>query len=93
MAKADNFNLNWPTFDGHLKLMLQHMINSNYLTDVTLFSDDRKQIKAHKVILSACSPVLKEIIDCMSEKEPVIYLKGIQHQELQSILELLTRII
>ena len=32
-------------------------------TDVTLASDDRQQIAAHKIILSASSPFLREILD------------------------------
>ena len=59
---------------------------SNELTDVTLVSDDKKQFKAHKIVLSASSPVFKSIIsDNLSS--PIIYLRGIQSYEIESILQ------
>ena len=39
--------------------MLHEMMKSNELTDVTLVCDDKKQFKAHKIVLSACSTVFK----------------------------------
>ena len=44
-------------------------------------------MKAHKFILSACSAVFKKIINDIPQQDSVIYLRGIQHQEMESILE------
>ena len=63
------------------------MKESKELTDVTLVCDDKQQFKAHKLVLSACSSVFKSIINDLPEKSSVIYLKGINHQEMESILE------
>ena len=79
-------NLNWHTYSDHLKEMLHEMMKSEYLTDVTLISDDKLQFKAHKIVLSACSAVFKSIIDDVPQNS-VIYLRGIHHQEIKSILE------
>ena len=80
--------LTWNTYSDHLRGMLHNMMKSNYQTDVTLVCDDKIHYKAHKIVLSACSPVMKDIIDnCAQEKTPIIYLKGIQHQEIESLLE------
>jgi len=43
--------------------------------------------KAHKVVLSACSTVFKSIINDLPHNSSVIYLRGIQHQEMESILQ------
>ena len=67
--------------------MLHEMMKLDQLTDVTLVCDDKKQLKAHKVVLSACSSVFKSIINDLPETSSVIYLRGIQHQEMESILE------
>ena len=80
-------NLNWKTFSDHLREMLHEMMKSNYLTDVTLVCDDKRQYKAHKVVLSACSSVFQSIIVGLPLNNSVIYLRGIQHQEMESILE------
>lgn len=60
---------------------------ADHLTDVTLVSDDKKQFKAHKFILSSQSSVLKSIISDLPQSSPVIYLRGIHHQHLQTILK------
>ena len=58
------------------------------MTDVTLVTDDKKQIKAHRNILSSCSSVFKEILQInTNNNHPVIYLRGIQHPEMESILQ------
>ena len=55
---------------------------------MTLVTEDKKQIKAHRNILSASSPVLKDILQINKDmRHPVIYLRGIQHSEMESILQ------
>ena len=66
--------------------MKQLMMNDDF-ADVTLVSDDKKHIKAHKNILSACSPVLKDIVNLERSAKPIIYLKGVQYSELESIMQ------
>ena len=83
----EKYNLNWHTYSDHLREILHEMMKSNELTDVTLICDDKRQFKAHKIVLSACSSVFKSIIDDLPQNSSVIYLRGIQHQEMESILE------
>ena len=83
----EKYNLSWQTYSDHLHEMLHKMLKTNELTDVTLVCDDKRQIKAHKIVLSACSPVFKGIINDIPQNNSVIYLRGIQHQEMESILE------
>ena len=54
---------------------------------MTLVCDDQTQFKAHKIVLSACSPVFKKIIDNNPTQHPLIYLRGIQSYEMESILQ------
>ena len=83
----EKYDLRWNTYSDHLKEMLHEMMKSEDLTDVTLICDDKKQLKAHKVVLSACSSVFKSIIGNLPLNNSVIYLRGVQHQEMESILE------
>ena len=63
-------------------------MTSEDFTDVTLVTDDKKTLKAHRNILSACSPVFKNILQMeINKSHPVIYLRGIQHSEIESILQ------
>ena len=83
----EKYNLNWHTYSDHLKEMLHEMMKSEEFTDVTLVCDDKRQFRAHKIVLGACSSVFKSIITEVPQNNQVIYLRGIQHQELKSILE------
>ena len=84
---AEKFTLNWYTFTDHLQLMLKDLYEEGKYSDITLVCDDQTQFKAHKIVLRACSPVLKKIIDNNSRQHPLIYLRGIHSYELVSILQ------
>ena len=86
MANLETYTLSWHTYSDHLKSMLDDMMNNADLSDVTLVSDDKKLIKAHKVVLRAASPVFRSIIDNLPANS-VIYFKGIHHQELKAITD------
>ena len=60
---TENYTLNWDSFSDHLKLIFRDLYQEACLSDVTLVSDDQTQFKAHKIVLSACSPVFKKIIE------------------------------
>ena len=55
-------------------------------SDVTLVSDDLQKVSAHRLVISEFSPVLKDILLSTSQTNPIIFLKGIKHTELLSIL-------
>ena len=80
-------NLFWKNYSDHVIEFLHKIRQSNNFTDVTLVCDDKKQFRAHKIVLSACSSVFKCIISDLPQNSSVIYLRGIQHQEMESILE------
>ena len=85
--QKEKYNIIWQSYSDHLRDMLHEMMKSNELTDVTLVCDDKKQFKAHKIVLSACSSVFKGIIEDLPQNNSVIYLRGINHNEMESILE------
>ena len=81
--------LNWHTFTNHLQLLFKDLYQEGEYYDVTLVSDDQTQFKAHKIVLSASSPVLKKIIDSNPGQHLLIYLRGIHSFEMESILQFL----
>jgi len=52
-----------------------------------LVCDDRKILKAHKVVLSASSSVFHNIVKDLPQNNSVIYLRGINHVEMEAILK------
>ena len=86
--QQEKYKLSWNTYSDHLREMMKEMMTSDIYTDVTLVCDDKKQLKAHRNILSACSPVFKDILQIDTRNiEPMIYLRGIEHSEMESILQ------
>ena len=67
--------------------MFKDLYGEEKHSDVTLVCDDQAQFKAHKIFLRACSPVFKKIIDNNPSQHPLIYLRGIQRYEVESILQ------
>ena len=83
----EKYNLSWDSYSDHLKGMLHNMMKSEYLTDVTVVCDDKKKYKAHKMVLSACSTVFHDLINDLPQENSVIFLRGIQYHEMESILD------
>ena len=85
--EEEKYNMKWHTYPEHLKVMMQEMMCSNEFTDVTLVSDDMKPLKAHRNILSACSPVFETILKMQCQNnQPTIFLRGVKHAEVEKIL-------
>ena len=66
--------------------MKELMMNEDF-ADVTLVTEDKKQIKANTNILSACSPVFKDILKKEKNSNHIMYLRGIQFPEMESIVQ------
>ena len=67
--------------------MLHQMHNSDNFADVTLICDDKIQIKAHRHVLSVCSPVFKNLFTDDINNHPMIHLPGIQYSEMQTLMQ------
>ena len=88
MQHQEKYTLTWHSYSDHLREALTEMMTSSEFADVTLVTDDKQQIRAHRNILSGCSPVFKSILQIDSNStNPVIYLRGIQHSEMESIMQ------
>ena len=84
---SQNYVFGWNTYSESLKGIVENLSKSDSFTDVTLVSDDKKQKKAHKFILSVVSDVFKSIIESIPDQNSFVYLKGVKYQELESVLE------
>ena len=82
----EKYDLKWKTFNDHLVEVFKELGEEGHFADVTLVSDDQIQTPAHKVVLSACSPVLKTLLINNPHSHPLLYLRGIKQKELQAIL-------
>ena len=87
---SEKFCLKWNDFYSNVSKSFGLFRNEDYLHDVTLVSDDHKEITAHKLVLSACSEYFKNIFKLHSNKpnvHPLICLDGITSNDLLSIMD------
>ena len=83
----EKYNLTWHKYSDHLRDIMKAMMTSNAFTDVTLVCEDKLQIKAHKNILSACSPVFDNMLQNDRNTHSIIYLRGIACSDMESLLQ------
>ena len=83
----EKFSLKWNDFQTTVTNSFKLLKDEKEFFDVTLVSDDQKQIHSHKVVLSACSSFFKPILQNNSHSHPLIYLSGIDSTNLQFIID------
>ena len=81
------YHLKWKHFKVNQDNSLKEIFSKNQNADVTLVSDDKVLFSAHKFILSACSPVFKDLLLNNPHPHPMIYLNGVKKFELDSLLQ------
>merc|ERR1712223_207170 len=84
------FNITRPGFDTNAMSVLRDLRKHSDFSDVTLGCTDsgRRYIQAHKFVLSANSPVFKEMFKNQSKVAvPFIYLKNVSFEDLSSLLD------
>merc|ERR1711963_519184 len=86
MSYSQQFSLSWNEFEKCASNTFKELLEETDFADVTLVSDDLFQIKAHKVILAACSSVLKKILQENPQKHPIIFLAGIPYKEMKGLI-------
>ena len=85
--EVSGYNLSWHTFPAHLAEVRRELYQEKYFADLTLLSDDLIAVEAHRLVLSAASPVLRRVLTVNPTVKTQLFLKGIKHQQLDSILK------
>ena len=83
----EKYSLTWETYSDHLKGLMKELMMNEDFSDITFVTEDKKQIKANINILSACSPIFKDILKKEKNSRQIMYLRGIQFSEIESILQ------
>lgn len=83
---SEQYSLAWNDFQQAACKTFQDLYNDKQLCDVTIACEDGMQIKAHKIILISCSQFFSNVLLKNPHQHPLIYLKGIGHAALQSII-------
>ena len=91
MLEYKQLGLTMTSYFDHSKVLMSNLLSTGELSDVTLVSDDQVKIQAHKFMLMYYSPVFQNILASNNEtsniSNSILYLRGINHEELKPILE------
>ena len=97
----ENFDISWNNYESRLCRSFADIWNQEQFFDVTLAAEaedgSMEALRAHKVILSAASPVLRSLLERQSALMPLhsspvmIYLQMISARHLGLILEFIYR--
>ena len=82
--------LKWNDFQKNLEASFAELRVDRDFTDVTLACEDQS-VKAHKVILSACSPFFKKLLKTHPHPQPLVYMRGIKSSELVAVVDFIYR--
>lgn len=84
----EKFSLKWNDFQSNVSRTFIDLRRQSSLIDVTLVGSDQKQVRAHRLVLSACSDFFKNIFDNINtQSNLVLYLDGVSSDELSLILD------
>ena len=84
---AEKFCLKWNDFEKNISGSFRELKDDEDFFDVTLTCDSDKEVSAHKVILSACSPFFRQVLRRHKHHQhPLLYLRGVSFSDLESVL-------
>merc|ERR1712189_56585 len=82
----EQFCLKWNDFSANMAQNFKSLRDEKAFCDVTI-SVEGQQLQAHKMIISACSPFFKKMIEMNNNKHPLIVLRDIPFLHVSAILE------
>jgi len=89
MNNADKMFVKWSYFQSNIIESFRNLRQEEDLFDVTLVCNDGKQLEAHKLILSACSPLLRQMLSKSKHPHPFVFMPGMKSKELEAVLDFL----
>ena len=92
MSTAD-ITISHPGFQTQAQNTVRSLWKDEDFADVTLASVDDKQVKAHKAVLSSCSPFFKNILLKNPHQSPLLYLANLHSSQLKQVQNLSSNMI
>ncbi|XP_076060701.1 uncharacterized protein LOC143036811 isoform X2 [Oratosquilla oratoria] len=90
MMGEQQFCLRWNNHGSTLVAVFDSLLTSESLVDVTLAAEGHL-LKAHKVVLSACSPYFQTLFAQHMDKHPIVILKDVKYADMKALLDYMYR--
>ncbi|XP_046397737.1 protein tramtrack, beta isoform-like isoform X3 [Ischnura elegans] len=83
---VQQFCLRWNNHQPNFVSVFTNLLNSESLVDVTLAAEGR-QLRAHRVVLSACSSYFQNLFAANPCQHPIVILKDVKFSDLKTMVD------
>ena len=85
---TEQYHLRWNDYHSSLPKFFRDLRDAGEMLDVSIVSDG-KTLKAHRLVLSACSPMFKSMLNkiSFSKAHPIVFLHGVKFEDIEAILD------
>ena len=84
---SEHYCLRWNNHQSNLLGVFSQLLRDESLVDVTLACSEGHSIRAHKVVLSACSSYFQTLFIDHPSRHPIVILKDVRFSELRTLIE------
>ncbi|XP_065335225.1 protein tramtrack, alpha isoform-like isoform X2 [Cloeon dipterum] len=86
MSSSQRFCLRWNNHQSNMLSVFEQLLQDESFVDVTL-AVEGLYLKAHKMVLSACSPYFQTLFVNNPDKHPIVFLKDVPFADMRSLLD------
>lgn len=90
VMSSQRFCLRWNNHQSNLLSVFDQLLHDESFVDVTL-AVEGQLLKAHKMVLSACSPYFQTLFINHPDKHPIVILKDVPYADMRSLLDFMYR--
>uniref|UniRef100_A0A1E1XW31 BTB domain-containing protein n=1 Tax=Amblyomma sculptum TaxID=1581419 RepID=A0A1E1XW31_AMBSC len=87
---SQQFCLKWNNHQSNMLVVFEQLLSNEALVDVTLACEGLS-LKAHKIVLSACSPFFQTLFVEIPSQHPIVIMKDMRYMDLKAIVEFMYR--
>ncbi|KAL0281655.1 UNVERIFIED_CONTAM: hypothetical protein PYX00_002576 [Menopon gallinae] len=89
-VSSQRFCLRWNNHQSNLLSVFDQLLQDESFVDVTL-AVDGQFLRAHKMVLSACSPYFQTLFTDHPDKHPIVILKDVPYTDMRCLLDFMYR--
>ena len=83
----ESVNLSRDSFETHNSKLLEYLWNYGNFTDITLATNDKKELKVHKAVVSSASKLFQNILNPNSDQTVHVIVDDVEHKYLDMVLK------
>ncbi|XP_012284234.1 protein tramtrack, beta isoform isoform X2 [Orussus abietinus] len=87
---SQRFCLRWNNHQSNLLSVFDQLLHDESFVDVTL-AVEGQLLRAHKMVLSACSPYFQALFVGHPDRHPIVILKDVPYVDMRSLLDFMYR--